>query len=296
MESGNILLDGERAKEEAILKEGSTLSLIIRNYNEPDLDINYHKIFENNNILVASKPADLPISTNHRFFKQNLTALIRKDENLPNINPIHRLDRETSGLIIYLKKAFEAPKKIKKNPQLIIKEKYYLAIVFGEVEQEKFSVNIPLKDADCQPVSYKVVAANSLEGKEASTDFYRLAMTENRTLLLAKLNSGRKHQIRAHCAISGFPIIGDKLYLSDSKYFIKRSKDESLTTEDYEILGARHHLLHAYALTLDLPNEGEVQLKSDFFSSEFERYLKKFPNWQERVLKHISRNINLENS
>ena len=103
IEQGNILINNKKTDENYILKEKDSLSFIVPNYNEPDLDCNYHKVFENNNIIIVSKPANLPITSNHRFFKQNMTALIRADENRPEINPMHRIDRETSGLLIYLK-------------------------------------------------------------------------------------------------------------------------------------------------------------------------------------------------
>ena len=277
---GQVLVDGNIAKADDLLLEEMSLGFVVPNYYEPDLDTNYHKIFENENIIVVSKPADLPISTNHKFFKQNMTALIRRDFNLPDINPIHRLDRETSGLMIYLKKPFDKPKAIRKDPRLIIKDKYYLAIVNGIVEKEKFTVNIPLKDLNEGPTPYKAVKAESGDGKEASTEFTRLGTSEKYSLLLCRLNSGRKHQIRAHCAIIGHPIVGDKLYLYDGKYFIKRRDTDVLDEADYEILGAHHHLLHAYKLNLELPEEGAVSLKSEYYSEDFKRYL----GWFGKVL------------
>ena len=276
IKQGNILINNKKIDENYLLKEKDNLSFVVPNYNEPDLDCNYHKVFENNNIIIVSKPANLPITSNHRFFKQNMTALIRADENLPDINPMHRIDRETSGLLIYLKKKFDAPQKLRKNPNLIMTEKYYLAIVKGNVESKTFSVNIPLKDAKVPPIGYKVVAAEKNEGKEASTDFYTLGTANGYSLLLAKLNSGRKHQIRVHCSLSGFPIVGDKLYSYEGKYYLKKCLDEELTEADYSLLGAKHHLLHSFVLNLNLPNEGKKHIVSEYFSEDFKKYLNLF--------------------
>lgn len=274
--SGNITIEGEKITKDYTLKNGDLLSFTIKNYYEPDLDCNYHKIYENENIIVVSKPANLPITSNHRFFNQNMTALLRENEKLPNINPIHRIDRETSGLIIYLKKSFDSPKSLRKDPRLIMKEKYYLAIVRGNIEAKSFSVNIPLTESKESPIGYKVIAATNSTGKEASTIFYNLGSSNGLTLLLAKINTGRKHQIRAHCAISGFPIVGDKLYSFDGKYYLKRCNNEELTDDDYKELGAKHHLLHSYALNLEIPQKGTVKLKSNYFSEEFKSYLDVF--------------------
>ena len=114
------------------------------------------------------------------------------------------------------------------------------------------------------------------EGKEASTEFHNIGTANGYSLLLAKLNTGRKHQIRAHCSLAGFPIVGDKLYSFDGKYYLKRFNDEELTENDYKILGAQHHLLHAYALNLELPNEGLIKLISEYYSEDFKRYLELF--------------------
>ena len=264
--TGAISVNGEKVFKDYFLKEGTELCFTVYNYNEPDLDCNYHKIYENQNIIVVSKPANLPITSNHRFFKQNMTALLRADENLPEINPIHRIDRETSGLIIYLKERFDQPKSLRKDPRLIMTDKYYLAVVRGEITQKEFT----------QPIGYKVESAVNGKGKEASTDFYNLGTTKGYTLLLAKLNSGRKHQIRAHCSLSGFPIVGDKLYSFDSKYHIKKRNNEQFTEKDYQELGAKHHLLHSFVLNLNLPNEGKKHIISEYFSEDFKEYLNLF--------------------
>ena len=195
--SGAISINGEIVFRDYLLKDGTELCFTVHNYNEPDLDCNYHKIYENENIIVVSKPANLPISSNHRFFKQNMTALLREDEKLSDINPLHRIDRETSGLLIYLKKRFDTPVSLRKDPRLIMADKFYLAVVRGEISEKSFSINIPLVVTHTQLIGYKVEAAAKGTGKEASTDFYNLGTAQGYSLLLAKLNSGRKHQIRA---------------------------------------------------------------------------------------------------
>lgn len=276
--SGGIKINDTIITSDYLLKENDDLTFVVNNYYEPDLDCNYQKVFENDNIIIVSKPANLPISSNHRFFKQNMTAIIRRDFNLPNINPIHRIDRETSGLLIYLKKNFDYPKSLRKDPRLIMKAKYYLAIVRGELPQKEFTINIPLADSNIPPIGYKVIAAKNGEGKEASTEFQNLGTASGYSLLLAKLNTGRKHQIRAHCALAGFPIVGDKLYDFDGKYYLKRFNNEQLTEDDYKALGARHHLLHAYSLNLELPVEGSTKIVSKYYSDEFKRYLDMFYN------------------
>lgn len=277
--SGEVLVDGRKGEPAQQLCLGEEIQFAIPEFYEPDLDTCYHKIWENEHLILVSKPADLPVHSNHRFFHQTMTALVRRDENLPDINPIHRLDRETSGLMVYLKKPFKE-KRLRRNTNLVIADKYYLALVEGSLPGGYLMVEAPLKEAGCPPVGYKMVVAE--DGRPSQTEFFNLGSADGFTLLLARLGSGRKHQIRAHLQHAGLPIVGDKLYAHDSRYFIKRCNDD-LQPEDIKILRASHHLLHAWALVLDLPAEGRRVFHSEYFSAEYAVFLQKFPGWQARA-------------
>lgn len=288
--SGEVLIDGKTGEPDQILVVGEELLFAVPDFEEEDLDTSYHKIWENENLILVSKPADLPVHSTRRIFFQTMTALLRREENLPEINPIHRLDRETSGLMLYLKQPFKE-KRLFRNPNLVITGKFYLAVVSGCVTQDYFAVEVPLKEAGCAPVFYKMLVAD--DGKPSKTEFYNLGTANGFSLLLARLGSGRKHQIRAHLLHTGFPVVGDKLYSHGGFYFLKRC-NEDLQADDLNILGASHHLLHAYSLKLDLPTEGKQQFCSEFFSAEFARYLIPFGDWQSRANSIITEYEELE--
>lgn len=284
--AGQLQVNGMAGEPLQILQTGDELQFCIPDFYERDLDTRYHKIWENENLILVSKPADLPVHSNHRFIFQTMTAILRRDENMPDLNPMHRLDRETSGLMLYMKKPFKN-RRLRRDPNQIIKGKYYLAVVQGSFPFERRLVDQPLKEAGCPPVRYRMLPAAPGEGQEARTRFFRLTATDSFSLLLCRLETGRKHQIRAHLACLGYPLVGDKLYANDGYYFIKRCRDE-LEEEDIEEMGASHHLLHAYSLVLQLPDEGKKTFHSEYFSVEFLRYLAEFPGWQDAAVALIT--------
>lgn len=247
--SGSVTVNKTELKSDYALKSGDTVEFVIKDFEEPDLNCNFKIEYENENIIIVSKPSDLPVQATRRIFRQTLTGLIREKYGNNSLNPIHRLDRETSGLIIYLKKRYESGP-FRKNPLNLIKAKFYIAVLNGYLGKDTVEVNLPLTEANNGIVNYKMIPSD--KGLEAKSIFYRIAEYNDKTLALIRILTGRKHQIRAHASYIGCPIVGDKLYSNDGKYFLLRSQDK-LTDQDIKELGAKCHMLHAYALLLNHP-------------------------------------------
>ena len=156
-------------------------------------------IYEDEDIIVVNKPSGIIVSGNKFRTLENALLHHLKDQLTAEFRPrfIHRLDGQTSGLIVGAKN-YESMLKL----QLLMSkrriEKKYLSIVAGEVPVQS-TISLPIK------------------GKSAMTSFQRLRIIESKkygpmSLLLIKLNEGRTHQIRIHMNSMGHPVIGDKLY------------------------------------------------------------------------------------
>lgn len=286
IDTGQILINGQKAEPEQVLAIGDDLCFEIENFEEPDIDTDYQTIWRNDYLLLVNKPAGLPVHSTRRFYYQTLIATIRRHEGTIDINPLQRLDRETSGLM-FLCRTSIAPRKLKKNFKDYLNGKYYLGMVRQTFPWEKISVEQPLKESLMPPVRYKMVVAD--DGKSAKSVFFRLAYDDECSLLLIRLETGRKHQIRAHLEHLGHSLIGEKLYFKDGHYFLKRC-DDSLNESDRVELGSSNHLLHAYAIKAEFPGFAPQTFFAERTSEEFANYLQRFPGWREAAKAIIAEN------
>jgi RluA family pseudouridine synthase len=286
IDDGQILINGKKAFSEQILEEGDDLCFEIPDFEEPDIDSDYQTIWRNDFLLLVNKPAGLPVHSTRRFYHQTLIASIRRNEGSADINPLQRLDRETSGLM-FLCWTSLAPRKLKKNFKDYLTGKFYLAVVRGHFPWEKTVVDQPLKESLTPPVRYKMLVAE--DGKPASSIFFRLNSDDECSLLLIKLETGRKHQIRAHLEHLGHSLIGEKLYYKEGYYFLKRC-DDDLSDSDLMELGSKNHLLHAYAVKTSFPGHEPQTFFASRTSEEFSNFLQRFPGWQEAAKAIIEEN------
>jgi 23S rRNA pseudouridine1911/1915/1917 synthase len=131
--------------------------------------------------------------------------------------PVHRLDKETSGVILFAKSP-DITSRIQKNFFKI--KKTYIAIVYGAFPEKEFAVDVPIGYDPASTVKKMRIA--SLDAKDsARTRFKRIFSFGNYSLVKAFPETGRLHQIRVHLKYAGYPILGDKLYGLDPDYFLR---------------------------------------------------------------------------
>lgn len=220
-------------------------------------------IYEDQHLLVVNKP---PLMTVHPTARHHRHTVIKQlEEARPGeyLSLIHRLDRETSGILL-VAKSREADSKFKIQlekrslaaaraaelgapPTLGSADKSYIAITWGRPPEGL--IDAPLTD-DPSPLRVKMMVAEPGTGLAARTGVTILATAGEYSLVRCDLFTGRQHQIRVHLAHHGTPIVGDKLYGPDEQ-LLARGADRELTCDDVIALELPRHALHAYIYRLN---------------------------------------------
>jgi 23S rRNA pseudouridine1911/1915/1917 synthase len=252
----NSLVADRPLKPSTLVHRGLTFAIRRRAEDEPAAPQNIETLFEDDSLVVLDKPAGLPIHPTARYQKGTLVTLLRERYGAVSVDPAHRLDRETSGVIV-CGKGSEACRKLMRSFVTGAVYKEYLAICEGWPREDHFEVAAPI--AEGTAVVRIAVRIDASEGKPAKTSFAVerrfLREGERFALLRAFPKTGRQHQIRVHLRHAGFPIVGDKIYGPDEGYFDRFSK-RTLEQAAWERLRLPRHALHAAALELPHPNTG----------------------------------------
>lgn len=223
-------------------------------------------LYEDEHLLAVDKPALLPVHPTARYFRNTLIKKLQDARpDAAFLSLAHRLDRETSGVMI-VTKSRECDRTIKR--QLEHRdgvEKVYAAVTWGVPDRgdgaREFRHEQRMVLDTKNELRVKMRAARPTEGLYASTlvrvqETRRNAAGRTYALVSLTLETGRQHQIRLHLSLLGTPVVGDKLYGPDEQAFA-RGADGTLTEDDLTMLELPRHALHAARLTLRHPMTGE---------------------------------------
>lgn len=244
---------------------------------EPPVDDRYDVLWEDEHYLAVSKSGNIPVHACGIYIINTLIARLRADYG-PAINLAHRLDRETSGVVM-LAKHREANRRLAGMFERGEVEKRYLAVVYGRVGDgapgTTALIDAPIAKVDARyqyPVEYEYGKANDRAtflpkrvvaegGKEARTRIEVVGVRTHRSRELTTLRvtpeQGRTNQIRVHLAHIGHPIVGDKIYALNGDLRDEILRD-GLTPRVRETLILDRHALHGESLAFTHPLTGEA--------------------------------------
>lgn len=261
IEARRILVNGQPCRPSRIVKFGDRVDYVPLRAPEPPVPTGFRILHDDPSLLAVDKPALLPVHPSGRYFRHTLLCLLleSRGESLdePGVRIVHRLDRETSGVVLF-GKSRAATARLAGQFEAHTVRKEYLVLTHGTGAEDRFVVDAPLGRAATSRVRKAVGVVAPGEGRAARTEFETLARGPHHTLFLARPRTGRLHQIRVHARHAGFPVVGDKLYGLDEAYFLKLAAGERYTEEERARLMLDRQGLHAWRITLLHPQTGEA--------------------------------------
>ena len=252
-----ILLNGKITKAKEILNINDKITIFPEENINPDIiipeNIEINVNYEDDDILVINKNSGIVVHPAESVKKGTIAnGLVFKYPdlvNLPRSGLIHRLDKDTSGLLIIAKnlKSFTFLTKILQERKIF---KQYIAIVHGRVMKN----DIISKPISRHRINRKKMSVN-IDGKEAITEYEVMKNFSSYTKLKINLITGRTHQIRVHMSYLGYPLVGDQTYGINSN---------KMGEQDSFIKNFPRQALHAQKIKFKHPITGEyITLESE---------------------------------
>ncbi|MCU0663436.1 MAG: RluA family pseudouridine synthase [Myxococcota bacterium] len=225
---------------------------------EPEVPRNITIVWEDEHLVAVNKPPRLPVHPTARFHKNTLIHLLEErygEGHRPNL--AHRIDSETSGLVVCTKQK-EAERGLKIMFQKRQVEKWYLAVVQGIPEPVEGRIEAPMGLNEGGQIYIKMVVRE--DGLPSLTEYAVLQAHKDRALVECRPRTGRQHQLRVHLAHIGHPIVGDKIYGTDTELFLDIKNGVVAEDDIQRRAGALRHLLHAWRMRFAHPVTGEILL------------------------------------
>jgi 23S rRNA pseudouridine1911/1915/1917 synthase len=257
--------DGSAAKPSTTVAVGDHFIIRRQARPEPPCPRTFTVLYEDARMRIVDKPAMLPVHATAKFYFNTLMRVLW--ERYPDEDELqlcHRLDRETSGCVVLARDRAAAAKLKGAIAQKDKTTKQYLAVVHGTPPwTEQTSIDLPLRLAgpsDPTKLTHVRMLPATMAETGAQSAITRVVVEKTGalySLVRCTLVTGRQHQIRAHLAAWGYPIVGDKLYTHGDEAFIEYCA-KGMTPELAARFVLPRHALHAARITVPHPEDGRA--------------------------------------
>ena len=239
--AGELLVDETPVRHDLLLRRGSRIIWHRPPWNEPEVERRFDRLHEDEQLLAVAKPSGLPCEPAGGFLEQTLLAVVR--ESYPEAIPMHRLGRDTSGVVLFARTR-EAAAHLQAQWRARSVFKSYRALGKGRCRTPVLTVT-----ARIGPISHArlgTLHAADAAGKLSESRFVVREWREGATLWDVQIATGRPHQIRIHAAAAGHPLVGEPLYCVGGRPL----------PDNVVLPGAGGYLLHAHRLSVIHPETG----------------------------------------
>lgn len=261
IKEGYVQVNGQKVKTGYNLKLDDLIHIDpieTKSLNMDPVDLQLDVIYEDDDLLVINKPQGMVVHPASSYHEPTLVhGLLYQIDELSSINGVarpgivHRIDKDTSGLLVVAKNDFTHQKLSEDLANHLIKREY-IALVYGNFVENEGTIDAPIGRHPKNRLKMAVVAG----GKPAKTHFKVLDRFVKYTLISCELETGRTHQIRVHMAYINHPVVGDSLY------------------GPRDVIGSTGQFLHAQKLTFFHPTKKEHMT----FTADMPQTFKSFLN------------------
>lgn len=275
IEQGLVRLNGKSAKDSQKVHAGDVIEVVAQP--RPPLQAEAESIpleilYEDNDVIAINKPAGMMVHAGAGNSRGTLVnALLGRGEALSQADDplrpgiVHRIDKETSGILLVAKNDF-AHAKLAEGFRLRSIKKTYLTLVQGLLKDERGRIELPIaRDPNRRNRMTAKDAGLLPNSRAARTDWRVLARIDSTTLLEVQLHSGRTHQIRVHFSALKHPVVGDTHYGASGQLHVGSATLPALG----------RNFLHAAKIAFEQPRTGQIVRLAAPLPTELRRYLQK---------------------